>query len=57
MILLKRVGKLLDDMQDPEQAGFRTDYSCSDAVIFMRMVAEKADEWGEEVWDRKEKVF
>jgi hypothetical protein len=60
MILLKRVGKLLDDAQDPEQAGFRPDYSCSDAVMFMRMVAEKADEWGEEVWSASldlEKAF
>ena len=49
-VLLGRVGRLLDSLQDPEQGGFRPDYSCSDIIMFMRMVAEKADEWGEEVW-------
>ena len=47
---MSRIGKQLDGLQDPEQAGFRPDYSCSDIVMFMRMIAEKADEWGEEVW-------
>ena len=49
-VLFGRVGRLLDSLQDPEQGGFRPDYSCSDIIVFMRMVAEKADEWGEEVW-------
>ena len=49
-VLLNRIGPLLDSLLDPEQGGFRPDYSCSDIVMFMRMVAEKADEWGKEIW-------
>ena len=32
------------------QAGFRAYCSCSDADMFMRMVADKMEEWGGEVW-------
>ena len=49
-ILLGRIGPLLESKQDQEQGGFRADYSCSDIVMFMRLTAEKADEWGEEIW-------
>ena len=49
-ILLARTKHILDGLQEPEQAGFRPDYSCSDIVMFLRMVAEKADEWGQDVW-------
>ena len=49
-MLLGRVGRLLDSLQDPEQGGFRPYYSCRDIIMFMRMVAEKAEEWGQEVW-------
>ena len=48
--LLGRIGPVLESLQDPEQGGFRPDYSCSDMVTFLRLVAEKADEWGEVVW-------
>ena len=48
-ILLARIGPLLDSLQGVEQGGFRPDYSCSDIIMFMRMVAEKTEEWGEEV--------
>ena len=50
VILLGRIGPVLESLQDPEQGGFRPDYSCSDMVLFARMIAEKAEEWGEEVW-------
>jgi hypothetical protein len=49
-VLLARIGSSLDSLQGVEQGGFRPDYSCSDIIMFMRMMAEKADEWGEEVW-------
>ena len=49
-VLLARVGSLLDSLQGCEQGGFRPDYSCSAIIMFLRMVAEKAEEWGEEVW-------
>ena len=49
-VLLGRIRPVLEALQDPEQGGFRPDYSCSDVVMFMRMISEKADEWGEEVW-------
>ena len=49
-VLLGRIGRVLEALQDPEQGGFRRGYSCSDMVMFIRMVAEKAEEWGEEVW-------
>ena len=49
-VLLARVAQVLDSLQGVEQGGFRPDYSCSDIITFMRMVAEKADEWGMEVW-------
>jgi hypothetical protein len=41
---------LLGRIIGPEQGGFRPDHSCSDIIMFMRMVAEKAEEWGEELW-------
>ena len=50
VVLLRRIGPRLDALLDPEQGGFRPDYSCSDIIMFMRMTAEKAEEWGEEVW-------
>ena len=50
MVLLKRIGPTLHALLDPEQAGFRPDHSCSDVIMFMRMVSEKAEEWGEEIW-------
>ena len=49
-ILLGRIKQLLDSLQGVEQAGFRPDYSCSDIIMFLRMISEKAEEWGEEVW-------
>jgi hypothetical protein len=49
-VLLGRIGPILESLQDPEQGGFRPDYSCSDMVMFIRMVAEKSEEWGVEVW-------
>lgn len=59
-ILLGRIGPLLESLQEPEQGGFRPDHSCSDVIMFMRMIAEKADEWGEEIWSASldlEKAF
>ena len=49
-VLLARIKPILDALQSVEQTGFRPDYSCIDEVHFLHMVAEKADEWGEEVW-------
>ena len=49
-MILNRIKPILDSLQDPEQAGFRPDYSCNEAMQSLRMVAEKADEWGEHVW-------
>ena len=49
-ILLARCKHLLDRLQGPEQAGFRADYSCSDIVMFLRMLPEKSEQWGQRVW-------
>ena len=49
-VLLCRIKSRLNELQPPEQAGFRPDYSCSDIVKFLRLIAEKAEEGGEEVW-------
>lgn len=49
-VILARVKTVLDALQPPEQAGFRPDFSCSDAVHCLRMIAEKSEEWGLEVW-------
>eukprot|EP00973_Karenia_brevis_P052313 7269822-Karenia_brevis.AAC.1 len=50
MILLNCIKIKLDNLQPAEQTGFRPAYSCSDLVHVTRMIAEKADEWGEQVW-------
>ena len=47
-MFLGRIGSLLESLQDPEQGG--PDHSCSEMVHFMRMVAEKSEEWGQKVW-------
>jgi hypothetical protein len=49
-IILSRIKTKLNDLQPPEQAGFRPDYSCSDVVHCLQLVAEKCDEWGLELW-------
>ena len=49
-VLLSGINKQLDALQEQEQACFRPNYSCSDIIISIRMLAEKADEWGEEIW-------
>ena len=49
-VLLARVKTKLEDLQGPEQAGFRPDFSCSDVFHFLRMVREESHEWGLEVW-------
>ena len=41
-VILGRCGALLDVLQDLGQGGFRPDCSCSDVVMFMRMIANKA---------------
>ena len=49
VILLVGSGSLLDSLQRCAQGAFGPDYSRSDIIMFLRMVAEKVDEWGEEV--------
>ena len=49
-LILSRIKLQLDDLQGVEQCGFRQNYSCSDVIHTLRMVAEKADEWGINVW-------
>ena len=49
-MLLGRVRPTLDKLQGQEQAGFRPGYSSNDVVHSLRMIAEKSEEWGEEVW-------
>ena len=50
IVLLGRVKPILESIQEEEQAGFRTGYGCSDVIHVLRMLAEKAHEWGEELW-------
>ena len=49
-VLLQRIKPLLENLQEPEQAGFRADFSCDDVIHFLRMTAEKADEKSEQIW-------
>ena len=49
-VLLARIRDTLNALQPEEHAGFRADYSCSDIVHFLRLIAEKAQEWGVPVW-------
>ena len=49
-VLLKRIQEKLDCLQPEEQARFRATYSCSDVVHTLRQVAEKAHDWGLNVW-------
>ena len=49
-ILLARIKKKLNDLQPPEQAVFRPDYGCGDIIQCLRLVSEKCDEWGIDLW-------
>ena len=49
-VLLNRLKPTLNAKQPPEQAGFRADYSCSDVVHTLRVMSEKATEWGLPLW-------
>ena len=50
VVLLNRIRERLNSLQPFEQAGFRPDFSCSDEVHCLRMLAEKAEECGEILW-------
>jgi len=50
IVLLNRVRAQLNNLQPYEQAGFRPGYSCNEEVHFLRLLAEKADEWSETLW-------
>ena len=47
---MTRIQAKLDAFQPEEQAGFRATYSCSDVVHTLRLVAEKSQEWGLDLW-------
>ena len=49
-LILNRIKGELDALQPVEQTGFRPNFSCSDAVHTLRVVAEKTEEWGESLW-------
>ncbi len=49
-VLLGHVRDTLDRLQPWEQAGFRSSYSHADHVHTLRLLAEKASEWGETLW-------
>ena len=49
-ILYLRIQGAIDEQLFDEQYGFRTGRGCSDAVHVLRMVVEKSNEWGEELW-------
>ena len=49
-VLLGRIRRVLDRLQPLEQAGFRASFSCSDHVHTLRLLAEKASEWGQTLW-------
>ena len=49
-ILLERMSRQLEESRTPEEMGFRKAFNCSDLVHMLRMLGEKAAEWGETVW-------
>ena len=49
-IFYLRVSGRLNELQPPEQGGFRRVFSCKDVTHILHMIAEKAEEWAEEVW-------
>ena len=50
MTLLYRIKDTIDNQLPVEQAGFRPGMGCTDQIHALRMVAEKAQEWGSTVW-------
>ena len=49
-VLLKRISGTLENLRTPEEIGFRKDYQCGDLIHVLRLIGEKASEWGETVW-------
>ena len=49
-VLVGRMKKTLDDQQSPDQAGFRSDFSCDDNLFTITMVAEKCKEFNLPLW-------
>ena len=45
LLILKRIGHQLDIEQAPDQAGFRSNFSCDDNLFVMRMLIERCGEW------------
>ena len=50
MLVLSRVKSQIDKVLPIEQAGFREGMGCADHIHAVRLVAEKAQEWGLTVW-------
>ena len=49
-ILLERMSEKLEEKRTPEEMGFRKRYSCSDLIHTLRMMGERAMEFGETIW-------
>ena len=49
-ILCKRVQGIVELQQPEEQYGFRAGRGCRHAVYILQNVAQKSEEWGEELW-------
>ena len=50
IVLYTRMRDSLDALLTEEQYGFRRGRGCDDVNHILRMVVEKANEWGEELW-------
>ena len=50
VVLYGRIATMIESKLGEEQFGFRPGRGCSDAVHTLRIVVEKALEWGQELW-------
>eukprot|EP00973_Karenia_brevis_P060162 8371484-Karenia_brevis.AAC.1 len=49
-ILRARVQQVLEEAQSPDQAGFRSGYSCDDHLLTMVLLLENCDEFNLPLW-------
>ena len=49
-LVYRRIRNFMDKKLPDEQFGFRPGRGCADAMFVLRMVTQKSEEWGEELW-------
>lgn len=49
-VVLGSMAEKIESLRTPEEIGFRRNYQCSGLIHVLRLLGEKANEWGETVW-------